>query len=61
MKTTKSLSMTEEPVRGKVNKELIKSSTKLLHNKVEMVSGSTSKQKKILIRNVEKSEMERIL
>ena len=36
----------EEPVKGKVNKELIKEFSRLFHNKVELVSGFTSKQKK---------------
>jgi len=52
---------TEEPVKGKVNKELIKEFTKLFHAKVELVSGATSKQKKLLIKNVEGKEVERTL
>jgi hypothetical protein len=52
---------TEEPVKGKVNKELVKEFTKLFHTQVELVSGATSKQKKLLIKNLEKSEVERLL
>lgn len=52
---------TEEPVKGKVNKELIKELTKLFHAKVELVSGLTSKQKQLLIRGIEKAEAERLL
>ena len=52
---------TEEPVKGKVNKELIKELTKLFHAKVELVSGLTSKQKQFLIKNMEKAEVERLL
>ena len=52
---------TEEPVKGKVNKELIKELTRLFHNKVELVSGATSKQKKLLIKNVKKNEVEQFL
>ena len=51
---------TEEPVKGKVNKELIKELTKLFHAKVELVLGLTSKQKQRLIRS-KKSEIERLL
>ena len=51
----------EAPVKGKVNKELIKEFSRLFHNKVELVSGFTSKQKKLLIRGFRKSEAERIL
>ncbi|MFZ0965546.1 MAG: DUF167 family protein [Candidatus Bathyarchaeia archaeon] len=51
----------EEPVKGKVNKELVKEFSRLFHSKVELVSGFTSKQKKLLIRGFRKSEVERIL
>jgi len=52
---------TEEPVKGKVNKEIIKEFTKLLHTKVEIVSGATSKQKKLRIKGVERKEIEDLL
>jgi hypothetical protein len=52
---------TEKPVKGKVNKELLKEFSRLFHNKVELVSGFTSRQKKLLIRGFGKSEVERIL
>ena len=51
----------ESPVKGKVNKELLKEFSRLFHNKVELVSGFTSRQKKLLIRSFGKSEVERIL
>jgi uncharacterized protein (TIGR00251 family) len=51
----------ERPVKGKVNRELLKEFSRLFHNKVELVSGCTSKQKKLLIRGFVKSEVERIL
>jgi hypothetical protein len=51
----------EAPVKGKVNKELLKEFSRLFHNKVELVSGFTSRQKKLLIRSFGKSEAERIL
>jgi uncharacterized protein (TIGR00251 family) len=52
---------TEEPVKGRVNKELIKELSKLFHCKVEIASGFTSKQKRLLIKGVGKSEVERLL
>ncbi len=52
---------TEEPVKGKVNKEIIKELSKLFHAKVEIVSGFTSKQKKLLIANVGKGDVEHFL
>jgi uncharacterized protein (TIGR00251 family) len=50
-----------EPVKGKVNKELVKELSKLFHSKVEVVSGFTSRQKRLLIRGVGKNEAERLL
>jgi len=52
---------TEQPVKGKVNKELVKEFSKLFHAKVELVSGFTSKQKRLLIKGVGKSEVEQLL
>ena len=52
---------TEEPVKGKVNKELLKALSKFFHTNVELVSGATSRQKRLLLKDIEKSEMERIL
>jgi len=51
----------EAPVKGKVNKELLKEFSRLFHTKVELVSGFASRQKKLLIRGFGKSEVERIL
>jgi len=51
----------EEPVKGKVNKELIKELSKRLHARIEIVSGLTSKQKRLLIRNMSKNEAESLL
>jgi uncharacterized protein (TIGR00251 family) len=51
----------EEPVKGKVNKELIKKFSRLFHKEVELVSGFASKQKKLLIRNAKRSDIEHIL
>jgi len=55
------ISCTEEPVKGKVNRELVKELSKRFHAKVKVASGFTSKQKKLLITGVEKSEVEQFL
>ena len=52
---------TEEPVKGKVNKELLKALSKFFHTNVELVSGATSRQKRLLIRNLSKNEVETML
>jgi len=52
---------TEEPVKGKVNREIIKELSRLFHAEVELISGVTSKQKQLLVKGVEKSEIERLL
>jgi uncharacterized protein (TIGR00251 family) len=51
----------EKPVKGKVNKELVKELSRLFRRKVELVSGFTSNQKRLLIKDAEKSEVERVL
>jgi hypothetical protein len=48
----------EEPVGGKVNRQLVKELSKLFHKKVEFVSGFASKDKRLLVRNAVKSEIE---
>ena len=52
---------TEEPVKGKVNKEIIKELTKLLHAKVELVSGPTCKQKQFFVNGLDKLQAEQLL
>jgi uncharacterized protein (TIGR00251 family) len=52
---------TQEPVKGKVNKEVIQKFSKLLQSKAEIISGLTSKQKKLLISGLKKKEAEQIL
>ena len=52
---------TEEPEKGKVNKEIIKETSKLLGFKVEIVSGVSSKQKVLLIRGANKTQVEVVL
>jgi uncharacterized protein (TIGR00251 family) len=52
---------TEEPVKGKVNKEIINEFTKILHAKVELTSGFTSKEKQLLIKGIQKQQIEQLL
>ena len=52
---------TEEPVEGKVNKELIKELSRIFHAKVELVSGSTSRQKRLLVADSEKANIEQVI
>ena len=52
---------TEEPVKGKVNKEIIKELSKLLHAEVELASGATSRQKQLFIKGMDKDRAEQLL
>jgi uncharacterized protein len=52
---------TEEPAKGRVNKELLRELSRIFHAKVELISGSTSRQKRLLIRDSEASHIERVL
>ena len=52
---------TEEPVKGKVNKEIIKEFTKLLHAKVELASGFTSKEKQLFVKGMGKQQAGELL
>ena len=52
---------TNEPIKGKVNKELVKELTKFFQLRVDLVSGATSKQKRLLLRNAKKTEIEQFL
>jgi len=51
----------EEPVNGKVNRELLKELSKLFRTRVELVSGAASKQKRLLICSLTSDEVQRIL
>jgi hypothetical protein len=51
----------EAPVKGKVNKELLKELSKPFKRRVEIVSGFTSKQKKILIRDIGLDEVDNVI
>ena len=52
---------TEEPVKGKVNKEIIKELSKILHVKVEFSSGLISKQKQLFVKGMNKQQVELLL
>jgi uncharacterized protein len=52
---------TEEPVKGKVNKEIIKEFTKILHAKVELATGFTSKEKQLFVKGIGKQQVEELL
>jgi uncharacterized protein (TIGR00251 family) len=51
----------EEPKRGKVNKELLKNLSKFFNTNVELVSGATSRQKRLLLKGLAENEAQRIL
>ena len=51
----------EDPVGGRVNRELVKELSRLLGRRVELVSGVSSRQKRLLVRNALKSEVESAL
>jgi len=51
----------EEPVEGKVNKELIKELSKLFGKRVEIISGASSKNKRLFVAGTKKAELEKAL
>jgi uncharacterized protein (TIGR00251 family) len=55
------VSCSEAPVKGRVNRELVRELSKLFNRRVELVSGFSSRHKKILISNIEVAEVNRIL
>ena len=55
------VSCRESPVKGRVNKELIKELSRIFKRRVEIISGSTSKQKKVLIIGASTDEANTIL
>ena len=52
---------TEEPEKGKVNKEILKEFSKLLHAKVELSSGATSRQKQLFVQGLTTDQVARLL
>jgi uncharacterized protein (TIGR00251 family) len=55
------VSCREAPVKRKVNRELVKKLSRLFNRRVEIVSGFSSRKKKLLIRDIEAEEVNRIL
>ena len=55
------VSCREAPVKGKVNRELLKQLSRLFNRRVELVSGFTSRQKRFLISDIGAEEAHRIL
>lgn len=51
----------EEPVKGRVNREIINELSRLFAREVELVSGFSSKEKRLLIKGAKKSEVEGLL
>ena len=51
----------ESPMKGKVNRELTKELSKIFKKKVDITSGFTSKQKKVMIKDSSLEEVKRIL
>jgi len=47
----------ESPVKGRVNRELIKELSRIFKNRVEIVAGFTSRQKKVLIKDISLDEV----
>ena len=52
---------TKEPVKGKVNKEILKELSKILHAEVELASGVTSRHKQLFIKGMDKKQAEQFL
>ncbi len=48
----------EDPVKGRVNKELVKELSRVFHRPVELVSGFSSRDKRVLVKRVERREVE---
>lgn len=55
------VSSTEEPVKGRVNKEITKELAKFFHARVEIISGLTSKQKQLLVKGLKVEEVQQAL
>lgn len=51
----------EAPVKGRVNRELIKKLSRLFRRRVEILLGFSTRQKKILVRDAEVEEVNNIL
>ena len=52
---------TEEPVKNKVNKEIIKELSKIFHANVELSSGATSRKKQLYVQGITKDQAQQLL
>ncbi len=52
---------TEEPEKGKVNKEIFKEFSKLLHAKVELATAQRQGRNSCLLKGISKSQAEQLL
>ena len=52
---------TEEPEKGKVNKEILKEFSKLFHAKVDLKAGATSRKKTLFVEGIGKSQAGKLL
>ena len=55
------VSSRQPPIKGRVNKELVRELSKLFQANVQIISGQTSKQKRILISGISAAEINDIL
>ena len=55
------INCSEEPFGGRVNRELVKKFSRLFGKEVRIISGFSSKQKRLLVKDAEKKEIERVL
>jgi len=51
----------ESPVKGRVNRELVKELSRVFKKRVEIIAGFTSRQKKVLVREISLEEANSIL
>jgi hypothetical protein len=49
---------TEEPIKGKVNREIVKKLSRMFGFEVKVISGLTSKQKVLLIKDAKRETIE---
>jgi uncharacterized protein (TIGR00251 family) len=52
---------TEEPEKGKVNKEILKELTRLFHANVGIISGATSREKQLFVAGITKEQLQSLL
>ena len=51
----------EEPVKGKVNRELVQELSRLIKREVKIVSGSSRRHKRLLVKGCEEHEVRHLL